>query len=491
MKRLRWYDFIFINLFWIGLNIRNNAVGIVFQPFLVGKYAPGDWVNTALSIMTNAGLIIAMLVQPVAGILSDRSTSRFGRRRPFIIFGALLDLVFLVAIALSRGYWSLFAAIMLIQFSANISHGALQGLIPDMVPEDQRGRASAIKSIFELLPIPIVVYVIAKMVEAGKLNLSIVLTGAGLLIAALVTIFLVKEEPLKEKPNTPFWPPMIRVLGMLAGIVLGAVAGLIGGSLIGGVAGLISWLIAGKATVIPIMVGVGGIIAMILAIVIGVWAGARMTIGKEANQHTSFIWWIVNRLLFLAAITSLRSFALYFFEYSFKITAEQATGFVGDLTLTVGIFLIVSAIPSGWLADRIGQKKLIGISGIIGAVGGFLLLGTIAVPNANLIYVSGAILGVATGMFMTTNWAMGTNLVPPEEAGRYLGISNLAGAGAAFIGYGIGAPVADYLNKITPGVGYIATFSAYGVLFLLSTVSLRFIREPKPSISTAVAEQPV
>jgi MFS family permease len=491
MKRLRWYDFIFINLFWIGLNIRNNAVGIVFQPFLVDKYAPGDWKNTALSIMGNAGLIIAMLVQPAIGLISDRSTSRFGRRRPFILVGALLDLVFLVAIGLSNSYWSLFAAIMLIQFSANISHGALQGLIPDMVPEDQRGRASAIKSIFELLPIAVVVYIIAHMVEAGKLNLAIVVTGAGLLIAALVTIFFVKEQPLKEKPDTPFWPPMIRVLGMLAGIILGAVAGLVGGGLIGGIAGLISWPIAGKESVIPIVVGVGGIIAMVLAIVIGVWAGARMTIGKEASQHTSFIWWIVNRLLFLAAITSLRSFALYFFEYSFKISAEQATGFVGNLTLMVGIFLILSAIPAGWLADKIGKKMLIGISGIIGAVGGFLLLGTIAVPNPTLIYISGGILGVATGMFMTTNWALGTNLVPPEEAGRYLGISNLAGAGAAFIGYGIGAPVADYLNKITPGVGYIATFAAYGVLFLLSTVSLRFIREPKLSISAAVAEQPI
>jgi MFS family permease len=441
--------------------------------------------------MGNAGLIIAMLVQPAVGLISDRSTSRFGRRRPFILIGTLLDLVFLVAIGLSGSYWSLFAAIMLIQFSANISHGALQGLIPDMVPEDQRGRASAIKSIFELLPIALVVYIIAHMVEAGKLNLAIVLTGAGLLIAALVTVFFVKEQPLKEKPDTPFWPPMIRVVGMLGGILLGAIAGLVGGSLIGGIAGLIAWPIAGKEAIIPIVVGVGGIIAMILAIVIGVWAGARLTIGREASQHTSFIWWIVNRLLFLAAITSLRSFALYFFEYSYHITAEQATGFVGNLTLMVGIFLILSAIPAGWLADRIGQKKLIGISGFIGAVGGFLLLGTIAVPNINIIYIAGGILGVATGIFLTTNWAMGTNLVPPQEAGRYLGISNLAGAGAAFIGYGIGAPVADYLNKITPGMGYIATFSAYGMLFLLSTVSLRFIREQKSSRTAVSSEQPL
>ena len=113
----------------------------------------------------------------------------------------------------------------------------------------------------------------------------------------------------------------------------------------------------------------------------------------------------------------------------------------------------------------------------LAALGGFLLLGTIWVPNLSLIYVAGSILGLATGIFMTTNWAMGTNLVPAEEAGRYLGISNLAGAGAGMIGYGIGGPVADYLNKVTPGLGYFAIFAAYGVLFVLSTVSLRFIRE--------------
>ena len=107
------------------------------------------------------------------------------------------------------------------------------------------------------------------------------------------------------------------------------------------------------------------------------------------------------------------------------------------------------------------------------------------VPKPTLIYLSGAILGVATGMFMTTNWAMGTNLVPPEEAGRYLGISNLAGAGAGIHWVRHWRTGSRLPQQITPGVGYFAIFAAYGVLFLLSTVSLRFIREPKPSISAA------
>jgi hypothetical protein len=72
---------------------------------------------------------------------------------------------------------------------------------------------------------------------------------------------------------------------------------------------------------------------------------------------------------------------------------------------------------------------------------------------------------------------MGITLMPwQEEAGRYLGISNLAGAGAGIVGTGIGGPVADTLNAVAPGMGYFVLFGTYGVLFLLSVVSLRGIK---------------
>jgi MFS family permease len=479
VKRLRWFDFLSINLFWLGMNFRNTAVGTFFMPYLVDIYAPADWRNTALSMMRTAGLIIAMLVQPAAGLISDRSTSRFGRRRPFILIGTLLDLVFLVAIGLSSSYWSLLVAVLLIQFSSNISHGPLQALIPDLVPEDQRGRASGVKAIFELLPIVLVGVMVVPMIAAGQLNWAIVVTGAVLFITALLTMLLVKEQPLKEKPDVPFWPPMVRVLGMLAGIGVGALAGLVGAALVGGLAGLVTWLFAGKDIALTVAVILGGAIAMIIAVVVGVWAGSMLTIGKEAKNHSSFIWWIVNRLFFLAAITSLQGFLLFFMMYAFSVTSEQAASLTKNLLYMVGIFTLLSALPSGWLADRIGHKRLVGLSGIMAAAGCTLLLGTIWVPNLSLIYVAGLILGVSTGLFMTTNWAMGTNLVPPEEAGRYLGISNLAGAGAGMIGAGIGGPVADYLNLGTPGLGYFAIFAAYAVLFALSTVSLRFVHVKK------------
>jgi Na+/melibiose symporter-like transporter len=144
--------------------------------------------------MRAVGLLIAMLVQPAIGLLSDRSTSRFGRRRPFIFVGVMLDLVLLVAIGLSGNYWELFAAVLFIQISSNISHGALQGLIPDLVPEDQRGQASGVKAIFELIPIFLITLIVARLVGAGQLGWAIAVTCIGLFITMLLTMVLVKKN---------------------------------------------------------------------------------------------------------------------------------------------------------------------------------------------------------------------------------------------------------------------------------------------------------
>ena len=479
MKNLRWYDYITLNLFWLGLNIRNTALGSIFMPYLVGLFAPEAIKNSALGGMRSAGLIIAMLVQPAAGLLSDRSTSRFGRRRPYILVGALLDLVFLTVIALSQDYWTLLIGVLLIQFSSNISHGPLQALIPDLVPEDQRGRASAVKSLLELLPLVLVGLTIAKLVGAGMLGWAFFATGASLLVVAIITVLTVKEEPLTEKPTAPFWPPMLRVLGMLTGIVIGALAGLVAGGLIGGLAGLIALPFADKSTALAVGVGVGGAVAMIGAVIAGVWAGTLATLGQDARRQSSFTWWIVNRLMFLAAATSIQGSVLYFVKFAFDLSDEAAASLTGTLTSVIGVFILISALASGWVADRVGHRRLVGISGLVAAFGGFLLLGTVWIPNLPLVYVAGTFIGVATGLFMTSNWALGTDLVPAAEAGRYLGISNLAGAGAGIVGAGIGGLVADYLNGIYPGLGYFSIYASYAVLFALSAVSLIGVRKNK------------
>jgi MFS family permease len=477
MKRLRWYDFITINIFWLGLNIRNTALGSIFMPYLVGIFAPEAIKNSALGAMRSAGLVIAMLVQPATGLLSDRSMSKFGRRRPYILLGALFDCVFLAAIALSWNYVALLVSVLLIQFSSNVSHGPLQGLIPDLVPEDQRGKASAIKSVMELLPIILVGLTIAKLVGIGQLNWAIFATGASLLAVTLITMLFVKETPLMEKPNTPFWPPMLHVFGMLGGLLIGGLAGVLGGGLVGGLAGLVTLLLGNPSTAIATGIGVGGAVAMIIAVVAGVWAGCLGTLGKEAHKQPSFVWWIANRLMFLAAATSLQGSIFYFVMYAFKLTDKEASSLTGTLTSVIGIFILISALASGWLSDRIGRRKLVLISGVVAAIGNILLLATIWFAQLSIVYIAGTIIGIATGLFMTANWALGTDLVPDGEAGRYLGISNLAGAGSGIVGAGIGGLIADAINHYYMGLGYFAIFAAYAVLFALSAVTLLGVKK--------------
>lgn len=472
MKSLRWYDYITINLFWIGLNIRNNAIGNIFMPFMVDAFVNPDIKNTALGAMRTAGLIIAMLVQPAIGIISDRCMSRFGRRRPFIFVGVIFDLLFLVLIGLSGNYWMLFIVLLFQQFSANVSHGALQGLIPDMVPEAARGRASGVKAIFELLPLIIISFTIAKLVANGQFWAAIAATCGGLLVTMLLTMVFVKEKPLLEKPDLSIREPMLRVLGMLAGIGVGALAGLIGGGLVGGLGGLIAWGVAGPTVAQAVLIGLGGIVAMVVAVVVGVWSGALATLGQNARRHASFTWWMVNRLLFLAAVTSIQGFAPYFLMSAFNVSREKGIDMTASLTMVVGIFTLVTALPGGWLADKLGSRRLVGLAGIVAAAGTIVLLVTTVIPQLPMVYVGGVIIGLGTGLFVTTNWALGTELAPSLEAGRYLGISNLAGAGAGMIGAGIGGPVADMINRIQPGMGYTVIFLGYALLFALSTVSL-------------------
>jgi hypothetical protein len=371
----------------------------------------------------------------------------------------------------------LLVATLLIQFSANVSHGPLQGLIPDLVPEEQRGRSSAIKAVMELIPIVLVGFTISQLVGKGHLGWAVFITGAALLLTMLLTMVLVKEEPLKEKPATSLKIPMLRVLGILAGIGLGAVTGLIGGGAVGGLIGLATWPFFGKAAAMAVMVGLGGVVAMVVAVVSGVWSGAYATLGRDARSNSSFTWWMVNRLLFLAAATSFQGFLPFFLMFAFNVDAEKAASMNGTLMTVIGLFIMLSAFAGGWVSDRFGKRRMVALSGLVSAVGACMVLGAIWVTKMEIIYAAGAVIGLGVGIFMTANWALGTNLVPADEAGRYLGISNLAGAGAGMIGKGIGGPIADYLNAYRPGLGYFAIFASYAVLFVMSTVSLIWVKK--------------
>jgi len=491
-RKLRWQDLIVINSYWLGINMASAIITPILLPYLVVLFMPPEQKNTYLAHVRVIGLAVAMLVQPVAGMLSDRSMSRWGRRRPYIFAGAMFNLLFLLIVGASplligspmdslfqptlgvtTAYAVLLAGIVLLQASSNVGHGALQGLIPDLVPEDQRGQASGVKAVMELLPAFLVIGV-GPLVDAGRVWITIGIIIAAFLVTMLVTVVFVREEPLKQKPAGSLGEPILRLIALTA-IFVTVTRGAI-------------WLVRASGAWLAqrnvalglniAMIGAAGLIAMAGAIFVGVYIGAWVGIGKGARQQTSFIWWVINRLLFLAAVGSIQGFAQYFLSDVLHIpnAATMTTVLLG----VVALFLIPSSLIGGRMADRVGRKRLVALSGLIAAAGTLLLLFAANIP---LVIISGCIIGVGAGMFMATNWALGTDLVPAEEAGRYLGISNLAGAGAGIVGAGIGGPLADFFNALQPGLGYLVIFAIYSALFALSTATLALVRgRPTPPL---------
>jgi len=462
MRNLRWWDYITVNVYWLGLNIASGSLTPYILPLLVVLVVGEESKNTALGGLRAASMAVAILVQAAAGLLSDRSTLRWGRRRPFIVVGTLLDLVFLALIGLAGiqwgNYWLLVAAVMLLQVSSNTAHGALQGLIPDVVPEQHRGKASGLKAAFELLPIILVGLTIARYVKAN--TWGAILTVMGALLLGMIFTLPVHEEPLREPVKEPVGPPLWRAAALTLIFVLVT-------ALFGGLVGFVGKTLEGAGTLQLVGVAAAGLIAMAGSIILGVYWSARVGIGAGARAHGSYVWWVINRLLFLAAVGSVQGFAQYFLGDVMKL--PDAAAATGNLMLVVGVSTLITALISGFLADRVGRRVLVGGAGVVAGLGTFVL---VASPNMTVVLISGCLIGAAAGTFLTSNWALGTDLVPKAEAGRYLGVSNLAGAGAGIVGAGLGGPMADFFNRASPGLGYLVIFGIYGACFLLSAVTL-------------------
>ncbi len=135
----------------------------------------------------------------------------------------------------------------------------------------------------------------------------------------------------------------------------------------------------------------------------------------------------------------------------------------GDLLASITLALIVFAIFGGWAGDRIGHKRMLSVASGIGAIGCFSLM---AARTPATLLGFGSILGVGIGLFLTSNWALANQLAPSEQAGKYLGLTNLATAGAGVFGR-LEGPLIDWLNQAQAGAWW-----GYNMIFILGMICM-------------------
>lgn len=190
-----------ISLYWLGLTAIDGAVGLFVQNRLnFGGFADPLEIGRISFLISIPAAIISIIVQPTVGSISDYTVSRWGRRKPYIVIGSLLDLVFLTGIATANNVVALGAFVALLSFSTNIARGPFQGYVPDLVAEKQVGMASALVGLMQILGnvtgfVLVTVAVLFHNIEAAIFAVAIV----ELVTMAAVVLRVGQGQPPKNR----------------------------------------------------------------------------------------------------------------------------------------------------------------------------------------------------------------------------------------------------------------------------------------------------
>lgn len=463
-QKVHWYDHILININWFSLTLRAQVLTGLLVPLLVQNFVGEAQKGTYYGTIRLWALMVALLSQALMGLLSDRLRSKFGRRRPFIFVGTVLEVLVIASMAWIAGlkgitgYTILFVAYIFSMILSNTSQAATQALIPDLVPQEKRGIASGVKILFAVpLPLIMVGLVVTPMVSKGKISGGILATCATMLICMAAAMFI-REKPLAEKPEPLNWKPFFSLVLMTAVFTV----------IILGLGEVVKLIIPSMGDVSKFSFGAIGVVAMIIAVVGGVFAALNVHMDKSIRKNKSFVWLVISRLAAFVAINNLASFLFYFFQEKFNMPVKEAVSLAGLLPMVLGGFIVLFGLIAGWLCDRFSRKLLTTIAGVAGAIGvAIMVLG----PSVASMYIAAAVFGLSYALFDVATWALGTDIIPQERAGEFLSLQNLAGAGAGAIGAYIGGRIADHS-------GYVLMISMFGVMFLVAAIASLFITQP-------------
>ncbi|HYC98194.1 MFS transporter [Brevundimonas sp.] len=149
-----------------------------------------------LSLAAMLGGLTAAAANVMFGALSDRTHSRFGRRRPWILCGVAAVAISLTLLALARSPVQLVLGVIVFQIAVNVLYAPLTALVPDMVPHAQKGLISAWAG--AALPVANLFTALVVSRLAGWTGAQFAVVGVA--VAVLIVPFAVR---LREPPAAP------------------------------------------------------------------------------------------------------------------------------------------------------------------------------------------------------------------------------------------------------------------------------------------------
>ena len=209
-----------LSALWFGLNFQSSALLPIIVPAQVlilidrGAVASSNQA-LAVSVLSFAAALIAIVVTPAAGAASDRLRTRFGRRRQLIAAGIAVALAGQAGVAVMTPLVLFLGGFAVVMVGTNVATAAYQGMLPDQVGAGQRGAASGWLGLMTLLgsvgSLAVAGVLLGDVTPGPGLDAAVthgarlfyVLAAAVLALSAAVTVFGVAERSDGAAPRPP------------------------------------------------------------------------------------------------------------------------------------------------------------------------------------------------------------------------------------------------------------------------------------------------
>lgn len=416
-----------LSAYWFGLSYLWNGLGIILLPALLVGLVPAALKGTYLGALSFVGLAVTMLTQPVAGAVSDRS-------------GWL-------------GRWGKRRPWMVLGTAGDLAFLAGLALATD--------------------------FWVAAVAYVG------LQVASGVAEAAFQSL-LPDRVPGERRGRGSGIKNALQIVGFIAGVGVGG------------------WLTArGRLDLAFAATGAALVITLVWTVL-----GVReepflrpqrrsLAVGEalrrafvhsfafDRRRAPGYARLLAGRGLVLAAFYALQGFAQYFIADVLAVPNPVGTTATLMVVMAVAVFLL--AVPAGALADRLGRRPLSLFAVGLGAVAITML---VFVASVSQLVVAGGLVGVAVGVFVSANWAWAADLVPSEDAGRYLALGNIAVAASSALARLLAGLIVDGGNAVRMGLGYQVLFAVLALAMAAGALALAGVPETRPAGRLLVARPP-
>ncbi len=402
--------------YWFATSWKWFILLLVVLPGQVERLVPAEVKNTKWGLVVLLGALWAMVGPAIFGGISDRIRTRFGHRQPFIAVGTALTCVALFILSEPSAFWVLMVGYLLLQISDDVGTGPYAAMVAESVPENKRGRASAIMSVLQL--VGQIGSAVAGMVIAGKdadpltvtrnIYLGVAIVNVVCAVFTLVTIRNVRAEHEPHEDKAKFFERWVRPFH---------------------------------------------------------------------NADFRWVWFtrFLNALGFYLVTTYLR----YFFTdtYDGFVLFGKDIGDAGTATnviaLSASLFGALGSVYAARKADVIGKKPIIVVAGVLAfcAMAPFPF-----VRDFTVAFCLAAVFGLGNGLFLSADWALVSDVLPNKKsAGTEMGVWASSSVVVQFFS-GAAGTLIDGLNRWRADAGYTAAFMLAGFLYMIGATLIRQVK---------------